>query len=703
MKITVAETAGFCFGVQRAVDQLFSLLETETRPVVTLGPVIHNPQITKRLEDRGVRVVDEVPQLPFDGVVALRSHGVPKQCYAQLAERGIDFLDLTCPFVERIHKLVQEGAGEGRRVIILGHADHPEVIGIRSFAKDNRVFSTLEELIAYTEEDPDFRHLPTLLVVQTTFDVSTWEKCRNFVERVYTNVQISDTICNTTENRQKEAAALAACSDVMLVIGGKNSSNTTRLYELCQRNCPKALLLESAEEIPREIFSQGMKVGITAGASTPADVIKEAASKMTDINETLNNPAVEAADENAELSFEQMLEDSLLTLNTGDRVKVTIVSIGATEVQVDLGTKHTAYIPISELSDDPTAKPEDIIQPGDEVEAFVVRVNDVEGTIMLSKKRVDAIKGWDEIEAAVDSGAIMEGQIVEVVKGGVIALCNGTRVFIPGSQAPGGRDADHTNLVGTTQQFKILEVNRKRRRVIGSIRAIAREARRAAEEKFWSEAEIGKHYNGVVKSLTSYGAFVDIGGVDGMIHLSELSWSKIRHPSEVVNVGDEIEVYIKDLDPERKRISLGYKNLLPNPWDQLKETYKEGDVAHVKIVKLMPFGAFAELIPGIDGLIYISQISTRRIDKPSSVLAVGDEVDVKIVSIDYEAMRVNLSIRALLEEKGIAAEVASDSLADETAPSEAPSAGEGEAAAVEAPAEEAAPETEAPVEEEADK
>ena len=456
MEITVAKTAGFCFGVQRAVDEIFSLLERESRPVVTLGPIIHNPQITQRLAQRGVRVVDEVPQAPFDGVVALRSHGVPKQCYEQLEQRKIAYVDLTCPFVERIHSVVQEGAKEGRRVLVIGHADHPEVVGIRSFAPDNRVFASLEELEAYTGADPLAKTLPTLLVVQTTFDVATWGNCRNFVEKVYTNARISDTICYATENRQKEAAALAADSEVMLVIGGRHSSNTTRLYELCQRHCPRAMLVESAEEIPEGMFSPGMKVGITAGASTPADVIKEAASKMFDINETMENTTVETVDENAELSFEQLLEESLLTLNTGDRVKVTIVSIGATEIQVDLGTKHTAYIPIGELSDDPTVKPEDIVKPGDEVEAFVVRVNDVEGTIMLSKKRVDAIKGWDEIEAAVDSGAVMEGTVVEVVKGGIIATCNGTRVFIPGSQVPGGRDADHSNLVGTTQQFKIL-------------------------------------------------------------------------------------------------------------------------------------------------------------------------------------------------------------------------------------------------------
>ncbi len=351
-----------------------------------------------------------------------------------------------------------------------------------------------------------------------------------------------------------------------------------------------------------------------------------------------------------DMSFEQMMEQSLITLNTGDRVKVTVMQINPTEIAVDLGTKQSAYIPISELSDDSSLKPEDIVKVGDEIEVFVVRVNDIEGTIMLSKRKIDALRGWDNIEKAVDTDEIFEGTVAEVVNGGIILSSNGVKIFIPASQVPGGRDADHNLLIGTKQKFKVLEVNQKRRRVIGSIRAVVREQRRVAEEAFWGDAEVGKQYTGTVKSMTTYGAFVDIGGVDGMIHMSELAWNKVRHPSDVLTVGDEITVYIKDLDTEKKRISLGYKNLLGNPWEKLKETYKEGDVATVKIVRLMPFGAFAELVPGIDGLIYISQISTKRIDMPSSVLTVGDVVNVKIMSIDYEALRVNLSIRALLEE-----------------------------------------------------
>jgi len=689
-EVEVAKTAGFCFGVRRAVEGVYRLLDEGRTNIVTIGPLIHNPQIVAELESRSIKAVEQVP----DGAFAvIRSHGIPKEQVEDLKARGIEYADLTCPNVERIHKLVAEASAAGDTVAVIGHKEHPEVMGIVSYADNCMVFRSLEELKAYTEQHPEAMSKPTLFVAQTTFDLAEWEKCSDFAKKLYTKSKMFDTICCATESRQREAADLAKGCDLMLVIGGRNSSNTNRLYEICKRFCEKTLLVESPDDIPDGLIRPGYKVGITAGASTPVSVIKEAATKMSEMNETterselnpeetvtMEKPVKAAAEtaieedkpeETGELSFEQMLEDSLLTLNTGDRVKVTIMSIGATEVQVDLGTKQSAYIPVGELTDDPSLKPEDVVKPGDEVEVFVVRVNDVEGTIMLSKKRVDAIRGWDEIEAAVDNGAVMEGNVAEVVKGGIIAVCKGVRIFIPGSQVPGGRDDDHTKLVGTTQKFRILEVNRKRRRVIGSIRAVSREARRIAEDAFWSAAEVGKKYKGVVKSLTSYGAFVDVGGVDGMIHLSELSWNRIRHPSEAVSVGDSIEVYIKDLDTERKRISLGYKNLLPNPWDTLKETYKEGDVAHVKIVKLMPFGAFAELIPGIDGLIYISQISTKRIDKPASVLSIGDEVDVKIVSIDYDAMRVNLSIRALLEGDSQNADTAYQSAEEPSAEAEA--------------------------------
>ncbi len=660
--VVVAKTAGFCFGVKRAVDETYKLIEQGEAgcKYVTLGPLIHNPHVVKELEQKGVFAVDAVP----DGVkVIVRSHGVPKWEIEALEARGIEYFDLTCPKVSKIHELVAKGTAEGKKIFIIGHAEHPEVQGIISHGQNCTVFRNLEELKIFTQAHPEVRAKSTLFAVQTTFDMAEWEKCLNLIKKLYTNAEIFDTICSATDNRQREAAQLSKDADATLVLGGRASSNTNRLFEVCKRHCERTFLVESSTEIPPELIGAGIKVCITAGASTPARVIKEAATIMSEVKEAMemenkeNMAATEVAsvektvdtEDSGEMTFEQMLEDSLLTLNTGDRVKVTIVSIGATEVQVDLGTKQSAYIPVGELTDDSTLKPEDVVKPGDEVEVFVVRVNDVEGTIMLSKKRVDAIKGWDEIEAAVDSGVTLKGVINEVVKGGVIATCNGVRIFVPGSQVPGGRDADHSELVGSKQEFKILEVNRRRRRVIGSIRAVQREARRVSEEAFWSTAEVGKKYNGTVKSMTSYGAFVDVGGVDGMIHLSELSWNRIRHPSEAVAVGDTIEVYIKDLDNERKRISLGYKSLLPNPWDTLKEKFQVGDVATVKIVKLMPFGAFAELIPGIDGLIYISQISNKRIDRPSSVLSVGDEVDVKIVSIDYEAMRVNLSIRALLD------------------------------------------------------
>ena len=353
-----------------------------------------------------------------------------------------------------------------------------------------------------------------------------------------------------------------------------------------------------------------------------------------------------------ELSFEEMLEQSFKSTYNGEKVTAVVTSIAPNEIAVDIGTKHAGYVPLSELTDDPSAKPEDLVKKGDKLDLLVVRVNDQEGTVMLSKKRLDAMAGFEKVMDAVDTGEVLEGVVTEVIKGGVLALTNGVKVFIPASQATMSRNEPLEGLLRKKVEFKILEVNRQRRRAVGSIRAVVRERRKELEEKFWSEVEIGRHYQGTVKSLTDYGAFVDLGGVDGMIHISELSWGKIRHPSQVVKVGDEIEVTIKDIDAEKKKISLGYKKDEDNPWEILKKSYEVGQNAHVKIVSLTAFGAFAELIPGIDGLIHISQISTERVGKPSDVLSVGQEVDVKITEIDYERRRISLSIKALLEEQG---------------------------------------------------
>ncbi|MBC8535528.1 bifunctional 4-hydroxy-3-methylbut-2-enyl diphosphate reductase/30S ribosomal protein S1 [Feifania hominis] len=641
--VRLAESAGFCFGVRRAVDMVYGLLETGERDICTLGPVIHNKSVIRDLEQRGVRVVDTPQQAAPGSVLVIRAHGVPRDVFDECERRGVRTVDTTCPFVQKIHRLVSQASKEGRTVLIVGHADHPEVQGIVGHCGRSFVVKDLEQLQALSADIPGLCTAPALMVAQTTLKGDVWQKCSEYGEKVYTNLIVSDTICNATYLRQADSVRLASECDAMIVLGSSESSNSNRLYELCREVCSHTYFCEQISEIPAQELAPYQMIGITAGASTPAYIIKEAIQTMEETNkEMLQNS-------NEEISFEQALEESFFTLNTGDRAHGVVCGISPTEVQVDLGTKQAAYIPVSELSDNPSADPHDLVKIGDEIEVFVVRVNDVEGTIMLSKKRIDAIKGWDEIEDAVEKGTIFEGTLTEVIKGGAIVLYNSIRVFVPASQLPGSRESTHEDLVGKTVRFKILEINRRRRRVIGSVRAVTREERKAAYDKFWAEAEVGKVYQGTVKSLTSYGAFVDLGGIDGMVHISELSWSRVKHPSDVLAIGDEVEVYILDLDQEKNRISLGYKKQSDNPWLKFESEFKEGDVIDVKVVKFMPFGAFAEVIPGIDGLIHISQIARQKIDKPASVLEIGQIVKVKIVSIDHENKKVNLSITAAME------------------------------------------------------
>ena len=443
--------------------------------------------------------------------------------------------------------------------------------------------------------------------------------------------------------RQEEAAILSQKCDAMVVVGDARSSNTGRLAMICEQYCKKVSLVDQADDLEMSLFSGANTVGITAGASTPSWIIKEVNNKMSE------ELKVETA---MEENFAELLEQSLKTLNNGDKVTGTVMAVGSTEVEVDLGTKHTAYIPLEDFSSDPNVKPEEAVKVGDQIEAIVVHVNDGEGVVRLSKKRLEAGKAWEEIEAAAENKDIVEGVVTEENKGGIVVNVKGIRVFVPASQSGVAKGGDLGELLKKNVQLRITEVNRARRRVVGSIRSVASEQRKAAQEKIWSEIEVGKQYHGTVKSLTSYGAFVDIGGVDGMVHVSELSWNRIKNPAEVVKVGDEIDVYVIALDPEKKKISLGYKTEATNPWTIFNNEYKVGDVVTVKIVKLMTFGAFAEIIPGVDGLIHISQIADRRIGKPEDVLSEGQEVDAKIIDIDQEHKRISLSIRALLAPAG---------------------------------------------------
>ena len=656
MSITVAKSAGFCFGVNRAVEMV-EKAAAEQAKVVTLGPIIHNRHVVQRFEGLGVQVLDSVEDAREGMTVVIRSHGVGRQVLEALQQKNVTVMDATCPFVKRIHDIVSKAEQEGRFPVIIGTPTHPEVEGIAGWCTSCRVFDTPEELEKWILEGSISRDLPVSMVCQTTSTESLWKKCCEIAKKQFTNLKIYDTICRATEFRQGEAASLSKQCQAMVVVGDVKSSNTGRLASICREHCDKVVLVDNASELVPGFFADVSDVGITAGASTPAWIIKEVNKTMSEITK------IEAVQEE---NFAELLEQSIKTLNTGDKVLGIVTGIGNTEVQVDLGTKHAGYIPYDEVSTDPTVKPEDILHVGDEIEVFVVRVNDQEGTVQLSKKKLEGIKVWDDMATWAEAKTTVEGVITEENKGGLVATVKGIRVFIPASQSGVAKGGDMAGQVGKTVQLKITEVNRARRRVIGSIRAVNSEERKANREKIWAEIEEGKKYMGTVKSMTSYGAFVDIGGVDGMVHVSELSWNRIKTPDEVVKVGDQIEVFVISFDAEKKKISLGYKTAEMNPWNQFMMNYNIGDVVTAKVVKLMTFGAFAEILPGVDGLIHISQIADKRIGKPEDVLAEGQEVQVKITDVDAENKRISLSIRALLAPAAeeVAEEVAEESEAE---------------------------------------
>ncbi len=635
MTVKLAQSAGFCYGVRRAVEM--AERAAVSGPVFLLGHITHNDHVIRRLEDLGAVTVFAPEEAPEGSTVLIRAHGEPDGTYQALKARGCRILDATCPNVTRIHGIVREAESRGRVPIIVGEAEHPEILGILGCTRRGIVVSGWDEFEQILQKMPEIRGKPLTFVSQTTAIQTNWEKIVENTKKVCTNAEFFDTICNATSKRQSEALELAGACGAMIVIGDQKSSNTRKLAQLCASRCPVVAQVERGSDLDREQFRGIGTLGITAGASTPEWIIKEVSNKMSD--EIME----------IEQSFAEMLEESFKILNTGDRVTGTVVAITPTEVQVELGVKYPGSIPLNELSDDPDVKPEDIAKVGEEIEAEVRLVSDRDCVVVLSKKRLDANKNWEIVENAVENKDVLEGIITEENKGGLVANVKGVRVFIPASQSGKPRGADLSEMVKTRVQLRITEVNRARRRVVGSIRAVAAEARAAAAAAIWDNIEVGKRYSGTVKSLTSYGAFVDIGGVDGMVHISELSWSRIKTPAEVVSVGDPIEVYVISFDPEKKKISLGVKDHSQEPWAVFTGKYAVGDVASVRIVKLMTFGAFAEIVPGVDGLIHISQLAGHRVEKPEDVVSEGETVDAKITAIDEEHKKVSLSIRALAE------------------------------------------------------
>lgn len=649
-EIIVAENAGFCFGVDRAVKIVYNIL-SEGKKIVTYGEIIHNRDVTRELAEKGVKIAETLEDLSAltDETVVVRSHGAGKEVFELLDKKGINYLDGTCPFVKRIHNIVKEKSSQGYEIIILGDKNHPEVRGIVSYcnnmakicADDTELYEILKKNYTNTKKK-------VAIVAQTTYNISIWEKCTRMAAEVCPEAEVMSTVCSATDQRQRKAAELSERSDLMIVVGGKHSSNTVKLAEICSKHCKACVHTENAggldfrqiKDLAENNGGEKFIVGVTAGASTPAHIIKEVTNQMSEKLQNMEE----------DFNFEEALDASFKKIYTGQRVKGYITAVNDAEAIVDVGTKHTGYVTLDELTDDPGLKPADVVKPGDEVELFVLKVNDAEGIVHLSKKKIDAMVGFDKIIKAKENDEILEGTVSSVVKGGVIVMYEGTRVFIPASQATVRRGDKLEELVKKPVKFKIIEVNEQRGKAVGSIRVVLTAEKDAAKTKFWDTVQIGDVFKGEVKSLTSYGAFVDLGGIDGMVHISELSWNKIKHPSEVVNPGDVIEVFVKALDREANRISLGYKKDEDNPWVKFEEDYKVGDVVKAKVVSITPFGAFAQIVPGVDGLIHISQIANKRVTNVKDVLSVGDEVEAKITEIDSDKKRISMSIRALLED-----------------------------------------------------
>lgn len=669
-KIILAETAGFCFGVDRAVNLVYSLVN-DGKKVCTLGPIIHNAQLVGDLEQRGVKIIDSIDECPDGYTVVVRTHGVEKSVIDDIENKNIDYVDATCPFVKKIHRIVKK-FDSSVPVLVAGDVNHPEVIGIRSYCNGKSfVFKNDEELQKILQNDYNDKNKKIICVSQTTFSLEEWKKCEKIIKKVCTNCEIFDTICNATADRQNEAYEISKKSDAMIVIGGRHSSNTCKLRDVSSAHC-RSFLIETADELKSIDLSPYNVIGVTAGASTPSVIIKEVLKSMSEeikekevettsavteevvetaetADKAVKEPAVKASAD-GEASFEELLNESFKENENSKVVTGTVVSITPTEVYVDVpGRKQTGVVAFNDLSAEPIDKCEDVVSVGDKIDLVIMKTDDQDGVLKLSKKLVDAQKGWDDIVAAKENDEILEGTVTQVIRGGVLVTTKGTRVFVPASLSGVPRNQELDSIKGQTVRFKIIDINPARRRAVGSIKVVADAERKEKQDAVWATLEVGKKMTGTVKSLTSYGAFVDLGGIDGMIHISELSWSRIKHPSEVVKVGDTVEVTIKALDEETRKISLGFKNIEDSPWEIMKRDYPVGSVVDARIVSFATFGAFANILPTVDGLIHISQISWDRIQAPQDVLKIGDVVKAKIIDIDYDKKRVSLSIKELLD------------------------------------------------------
>jgi len=638
LEIIVAKSAGFCFGVNNAVKTVNNLLEKQKDPIYTYGPIIHNAQVVDFLTSRGVVKVDDIDEADSNGHIVIRAHGVTPEIYKKILDKGLILEDATCPYVKKIHNLVKEKCEEGYKIIIVGDKNHPEVIGINGWCNNKAyIADTVEDLEILDESDEKI-----CVVAQTTITKEKWVEITTALKKKFENILEFDTICSATSKRQNEAEEISKHVDMMVIIGGKSSSNTQKLYDICKKHCNLTYKIETSGDLPPVDIKKIKKIGISAGASTPDWVIEEVIKTMSELNK---QGKVDIVEKDGEIDFANAFENSFVRIQTGDTVKGKIIGFNSNEVFVDLGYKADGIIPLEEYTDDPNFKIEKEVKVGDEIEVLVETINDGEGNVRLSKRKVDAIKSWDDIVKAYENKTPVNAFVVEVVKGGVIASSKGVRIFVPASQVSDRYVKDLNEFLKRNITLRIVEFNEKKRKLVGSARVIIEEEKTALASNTWNSIEVGKVFKGSVKSLTDFGAFVDIGGVDGLIHISELSWTRVKHPSEVLKVGDNVEVTVIEFDKNKKKVSLGYRKIEDNPWYKAEEKYKVGDIVNVTVLRFASFGAFVELEKGVDGLVHISQISSKHLAKVEDALEIGMKVDAKIVEVDIENKKISLSIK----------------------------------------------------------
>lgn len=624
MEIIVAKSAGFCFGVNRAIERVYN--ELEKGAIYTYGPIIHNKEVINDLEQKGATIVNEIDDITNNKTVVIRSHGVPLDIYDQLKQKNINYVDCTCPYVKKIHNIVNKHYNEGSSIIIIGDPSHPEIIGINGWCNNSAIIiGSVSEAKAFTAS----KDTKYIVVTQTTFSKEKFDEIISILRDKNFAFFLFNTICNATDDRQTEAIDIAKNVNKMLIIGDKKSSNTQKLYEICKKYCEKSYYIETINDLQLNIFQTNDRIGITAGASTPSAIIKEAINIMNELN--------------GNESFEQMLENSFVTLHTGDIVKGTVIGVANEEVSVNLGYKSDGIIERGEFSTDPNVKPSELLKAGDEIEVFVVRVNDGEGNVLLSKKRIEAQKGWDELEKAFDNKETVKGKFVEVVKGGMIALVNGTRLFVPSSQVSNKYVENLNSFLGQEYDFNIIEFNRFKRKVVGGRKELAEKEVNKKKAEIFSTLSVGQVVKGTVSRIADFGAFVDLGGIDGLIHISEMSWGRVTKPSDILKEGQKVDAIVLDINQEKGKISLSLKDPNNNPWDVALAKYNLGDVVEGKVVRMVPFGAFVEIEPGVDGLVHISQISNKHIAKPEDALKIGEVIKVKILEINSESKKISLS------------------------------------------------------------